>query len=87
NPVQVSASNMDTSQLKKRYGEKLIFWGAIDTFEVLPNGSIDDVKAEVKKRITDLGTGGGYVLGPVHNICADVPPENIVAMYETAKNI
>ncbi|HCY14096.1 MAG TPA: hypothetical protein DG414_09685 [Gammaproteobacteria bacterium] len=82
NPVQVSAANMDTQDLKKRYGKKLSFWGAIDTFEVLPNGSASDVQAEVHKRICDLGKGGGYVMGPVHNICADVPPENVVAMYE-----
>jgi len=82
NPVQVSAANMDTQALKKRYGKNLSFWGAIDTFEVLPNGRVEDVETEVKKRIHDLGTGGGYVMGPVHNICADVPPENVVAMYE-----
>ncbi len=82
NPVQVSAANMDTQALKKRYGKNLSFWGAIDTFEALPNGCVEDVETEVKKRIHDLGTGGGYVMGPVHNICADVPPENVVAMYE-----
>ncbi len=82
NPVQVSATNMDTVELKRRYGNKLCFWGAIDTFDVLPNGNTSDVRAEVHKRITDLGTGGGYVMGPVHNICGDVPPENVVAMYE-----
>ena len=82
NPVQVSAANMDTQVLKQRYGKNLSFWGAIDTFEVLPNGRAEDVEAEVKKRVHDLGTGGGYVMGPVHNICADVPPENVVAMYQ-----
>ena len=82
NPVQVSAANMDTQDLKKRYGKKLSFWGAIDTFEVLPNGSASDVQAEVHKRICDLGKSGGYVMGPVPNICSDVPPENVVAMYE-----
>jgi len=82
NPVQVSAANMDTQVLKQRYGKNLSFWGAIDTFEVLPNGRVEDVEAEVKKRVHDLGAGGGYVMGPVHNICADVPPQNVVAMYE-----
>jgi uroporphyrinogen decarboxylase len=62
----------------------LTFWGAIDTFEVLPNGSVDDVRAEVRKRITDLGSNGGYVLGSVHNMQLDVPPENVEAMFETA---
>lgn len=82
NPVQVSAASMDTAELKKRFGKNLNFWGAIDTYKVLPNGSTRDVAAEVERRISDLGIGGGYVMAPVHNICADVPPENIVAMYK-----
>ena len=84
NPVQVSATNMETDKLKQRYGKRLSFWGAIDTFHVLPKGSPQDVAREVKKRIKDLAPGGGYVVGPVHNIQSDVPPENIIAMYETA---
>ena len=75
---------METDKLKKRFGDKLTFWGAIDTFEVLPNGSVADVQKEVKKRITDLGTGGGYVMGSVHNMQIDVPPENVEAMFNTA---
>ena len=78
--MQVSAANMDTRMLKQRFGKNLSFWGAIDTYDVLPNGTNSDVVAEVRKRITDLGTGGGYVMAPVHDICADVPPENILAM-------
>lgn len=85
NPVQVSAANMDTQMLKQRFGKNLCFWGAIDTYNVLPTGTPDEVVAEVRKRITDLGTGGGYVMAPVHNICADVPPENIVAMYKASR--
>jgi len=50
----------------------------------LPNGSVADVQKEVKKRITDLGTGGGYVMGSVHNMQIDVPPENVEAMFNTA---
>lgn len=84
NPVQATAVGMESDKLKKRFGDKLTFWGAIDTFEVLPNGSVADVKAEVKKRIADLGTNGGYVLGSVHNMQLDVPPENVEAMFETA---
>ncbi len=85
NPVQVSAKNMDTKILKEKYGNKLCFWGAIDTQKVLPFGSIKDVEKEVKKRISDLAPEGGYILAPVHNIQADVPPENIIKMYEIAK--
>lgn len=84
NPVQATAVGMETDQLKKRFGDRLTFWGAIDTFQVLPNGSVADVQKEVIKRITDLGTHGGYVLGSVHNMQIDVPPENVEAMFKTA---
>lgn len=83
-PVQVSANGMDTAELKKKWGKQLTFWGAIDTQHVLPFGSPEDVRKEVEKRIKDLAPGGGYVLGAVHNIQPDVPPQNIVAMYEHA---
>ena len=82
NPVQVSAEGMDTKALKERFGDRIVFWGAVDTTFVLPNGSPDDVRVEVRKRIGDLGHGGGYVLAPVHNIQYDVPSENICAMYD-----
>lgn len=86
NPVQVSARDMgDTEELKAEYGDELCFWGAVDTQRVLPFGSPRDVEEEVKRRIRDLAPGGGYVLCAVHNIQPDVPPENIVMMYEAAK--
>jgi len=86
NPVQVSARDMgNTKELKERYGDKLVFWGAIDTQRVLPFGSVEDVKEEVKRRIGDLAPGGGYVLCAVHNIQPGVPPENIVTMYKAAR--
>ena len=85
NPVQVSAKGMETDQLKRHYGKNLSFWGAVDTGEVLPHGTIKDVRSEVQKRIRDLGPGGGYVLASVHNMQPDIPPENIVAMYTAAK--
>ncbi|SCX83799.1 uroporphyrinogen decarboxylase family protein [Desulfoluna spongiiphila] len=84
NPVQVSATGMETDQLNKRFGDKLSFWGAIDTFHVLPNGSVDDVRKEVATRIRDLAPGGGYILGSVHNMQSDISPENVVAMLEAA---
>ncbi|MBN2324984.1 MAG: hypothetical protein JXQ30_14740 [Spirochaetes bacterium] len=84
NPVQVSARDMDTKRLKTEYGKDLCFWGGIDTQHVLPYGSTQEVELEVKRRIDDLAPGGGYILSSVHNIQPDVPPENIVAMYETA---
>jgi uroporphyrinogen decarboxylase len=84
NPVQTSAKGMDTQRLKREFGKDLCFWGAIDTQRVLPFGTPDQVRAEVRRRIEDLAPGGGYVLCAVHNIQADVSPENICAMYEAA---
>jgi len=86
NPVQVSAAGMgDTKRLKKEFGEHICFWGAIDTHHVLPFGTPEEVSDEARRRIEDLAPGGGYVLASVHNIQADVPPENICAMFEAAK--
>ena len=84
NPVQVSADGMQTDQLKQRFGNKLSFWGAMDTTEILPKGTIDDVRKEVRKIIRDLAPGGGFVLASVHNLQPDIPPENIIAMFEAA---
>ncbi len=81
NPVQVSASGMDTEKLKERFGDRIAFWGGIDTTNILPNGTKEDVQKEVYKRIDDLGPSG-YVAAAVHDIQADVKPENIVAMFE-----
>jgi len=85
NPIQVSAVGMgDTKKLKKEFGRSLTFWGAIDTHHVLPFGTPDDVRREVRQRILDLGPGGGYVVCSVHNIQPEVPPENVVAMFDAA---
>lgn len=85
NPVQVSAKNMDTLKLKSEFGDRLSFWGAIDTQYILPSGTTEEVRGEVVKRIQDLGAGGGYVLAPVHNIQADVPVDNVLEMYTSAR--
>ncbi len=85
NPVEVRAVGMeDTAKLKREFGGALAFWGAIDTHHVLPQGTVAEVWDEVRRRILDLGPGGGYVVGPVHNIQPDVPPANVVAMYDAA---
>jgi uroporphyrinogen decarboxylase len=86
NPVQVSARGMDPKVLSAKYGRRLAFWGAIDTQRVLPRGSPEDVRAEVESRIEELGAGGGYVLGAVHNIQPDVSVENTLAMVEHARS-
>ena len=84
-PVQVTARDMDTAHLKREFGRDMAFWGGIDTHRVLPRGTTAEVREEVRKRIADLAPGGGYVLGAVHNIQAEVPVENILAMVEAAK--
>lgn len=87
NPVQVSAKGMgDVAELKRRFGARLAFWGAVDTQTTLPFGTPADVRAEVLSRIRDLNRDGGYVLGAVHNIQADIPEENVVALFETARD-
>ncbi len=82
NPIQVTARGMDTAELKRRFGDRIAFWGAIDSQKVLPFGTPDDVRQEVQKRISDLAPGGGYILAGVHNLQPDISPENIIAMYE-----
>ncbi len=83
NPVQVAAAGMDdTAMLKQRFGDAVTFWGGIDTQHVMPHGSPQDVKDEVRRRIDDLAPGGGYVLNTSHNIQADVSPANILALVE-----
>ncbi len=84
NPVQVSAF-ADPELVKRRYGDRLAFWGGIDTHTTLPRGTPQEVADEVALRIRQFADHGGYVLGPVHNILADVPPENILAMCEATR--
>ncbi len=85
NPVQVSAKGMgETALLKEKYGKDLVFWGAIDTQDILPHATPKKVKEEVWKRLDDLTADGGYVLACVHDIQEEVPPENICAVFEAA---
>jgi uroporphyrinogen decarboxylase len=83
NPVQVSAAGMDTSELKREFGRDVTFWGGgVDTQHVLPRGTPQQVRDEVRHRIDDLAPGGGFIFSTVHNVQADVPPENYMAMWE-----
>jgi len=83
NPVQVSALGMDTAKLKKEFGSDISFWGGgCDSQHILPYGTRDEVREEVKRRINDLAEGGGFIFSAVHNIQDEVPPKNIMAMFE-----
>lgn len=86
NPVQISAANMEPESLKKEFGDKITFWGGgIDTQQVLPGATPEEVKEHVKRNISIFKPNGGYVFAPVHNIQFNVPIDNIVAMYEAYK--
>lgn len=86
NPVQFSASGMDRAALKKEFGKDMVFWGgAVDTQKTLPFGKPEQVAEEVREAIELLAPGGGYVFTQVHNIQMNTPPENILAMFDTAQ--
>jgi uroporphyrinogen decarboxylase len=83
NPVHIRATGMDPVELKRDFGSEIVFWGGgVDTQDVLPHGTPEQVKDDVRRNIEALAPGGGYVFNTVHNIQADVPPENLIAMYE-----
>ncbi len=85
NPVQTSARNMEPERLKREFGRDLCFWGGgCETQSTLIHGSPAQVRDEVRRRIDIFGPGGGFVFTQVHNILPDVPPENVVAMYQAA---
>jgi uroporphyrinogen decarboxylase len=85
NPIQPGAKDMEPEKLKKAYGASITFWGGIDTQHILPNGTREDVRNEVFKVLDAISADGGYVLAPAHNLQPDVPPENIVAIFEAGK--
>ena len=86
NPIQTSAGKMaDLATLKRRYGDALTFCGGIDTQRILPHGTPDEVRAEVRRVIGELAPGGGYLLASVHTIMDDVPAANILAMVDAAE--
>jgi len=86
NPVQTTCVDMEPEKLKRNFDGKITFWGGgCDTREVLPNGTPEQVQENVKHNIEVFAPNGGFVFQQVHNILADVPPENIVAMFEAVK--
>lgn len=86
NPVQISARDMDTTALKQEFGDRIVFWGGgCDTQRILPQGTPEEISSHVTQQLKIFAPGGGYVFQQVHNIQADVPPGNIVAMYDAVK--
>jgi uroporphyrinogen decarboxylase len=85
NPVQTSCEGMDPGELKREFGKDLVFWGGgCDTREVLPYGSPEEVRRHVQERVAVFSPGGGFVFQQVHNVLANVPAANVVAMLEAA---
>ena len=86
NPVQTNCAGMDAGGLKRDFGSAMTFWGGgCDTREVLPRRTPDEVRADVRDRVGTLAPGGGFVFQQVHNIMADVPPQNVVAMFDAVR--
>ncbi|MFC1539394.1 uroporphyrinogen decarboxylase family protein [Candidatus Latescibacterota bacterium] len=88
NPVQINCSGMDLKDLKRDFGNDLVFWGGgCDTGQILPGGTPEDVAKHVRAQVAEGRKGGGFVFQQVHNIMANVPPENIRAMFETVREL
>ena len=88
NPVQITCRGMEAAGLKQDFGDRLTFWGGgCDTRELLTLGTPEQVREHVKQQMRVWQPGGGYVFQQVHNIMADVPPANLVAMYEAVNAI
>jgi hypothetical protein len=88
NPVQINASGMDPKKLKKEYGDRLVFWGGgVDTQGVFAFGTPSQVKEQVKTQCEILNNNGGFVFNTVHNIQANVPFQNVVAMLDALKEV
>jgi Uroporphyrinogen decarboxylase (URO-D) len=87
NPIQTSAAKMDPRTLKREFGDKIVFWGGgVDTQSTLPFGTADEVYREVRERIDIFNDGGGYVFAAIHNIQANVPVENLLAMFQAIRD-
>ncbi len=87
NPMQVAAVGMAPQTLRQRFEGRMAFWGGIDTQRLLPRGTPDEVRQAVREMLSIMGLEGGYVLGAVHNIQDDVPPENVWAMLDEAASV
>jgi uroporphyrinogen decarboxylase len=84
NPVQPLAKNMEPWRLKKEFGDKLSFLGGFDVQDLLPLGNVDEIREGAKRLVSEYGIGGGFIFGSSQIIQCNIPPENIVAMFEAA---
>ena len=85
NPVQISCTGMDPGHLKARFGPRMTFWGGgCDTRFVLARGTPQEIRRHVREQVSIFKPGGGFVFQQVHNVLADVPPENVIAMFDAA---
>ena len=87
NPVQPDVRDMDRRELKRRFGDRLCFHGSISIQRTLPFGTPDDVRNEVRERFETLGPGGGFIFCTAHNIQADTPTENVVALFDAYRTL
>jgi len=86
NPVQTNCRDMDPVRLKSEFGKDIVFWGGgVDPREILNRGTPQDVRDDVRRRLDIFAPGGGYVFNNIHNILGEVPPENIVALFEAVR--
>ena len=86
NPIQTVVKGMeDTRALKEQFGSQICFHGGIDIQQVMRNATVEELYHEVERRIHDLGTSGGFILAPCHNINVDIPVENTLAVFDAAK--
>jgi uroporphyrinogen-III decarboxylase len=86
NPVQWTAANMDMRMIKEHYGERIVFWGGgVDTQKTLPFGTPAQVREEVLRACEIFASGGGFVFNTIHNVQANTPVENMIAMFEAIK--
>jgi uroporphyrinogen decarboxylase len=87
NPVQITCAGMEARGLKADFGREITFWGGgCDTRSILPYGSEAEIRRHVREQVEILSPGGGFVFQQVHNIMADIPPQNILTMFDTVKS-
>jgi uroporphyrinogen decarboxylase len=86
NPIHITATGMEPGALKRDFGQDVCFWGGgVETQSVLPFGTPQEVKDNVRRNVEALAPGGGYIFNTIHNIQADVPPQNIAALIEALR--